>query len=361
MDMTIFIPRTFHRSLAFIGKRDWCGIAARSINNGVTGATIGIEHLPSVEDAAKAGVDANDYKKTVAFIYKIAPMDNQSSLLYVYALSKSLATGPKVFMPNAEQCRALANVTIDLSVTDYYQPYPVMLYVFPKEYLDELSVEFKQPKRVAAAISHKFDDSGLLVGSQFVDNTQIMGLFISRDQHIEESLKKKVMTKQSGSYSFKTREEMLAAGFEDDDLSDFDMTERIERLCMNLGLVLAGYPVTLEPLNPREFAKATANKNSKSAARRELGEKFLVSEMQKIKLKQDIKFHEDKYVLKNGAVVSTPIGRMMPSHWRKGHMRRLRIERGWKQDKNIFIKAVRIHKEWDPDGDTTGTEVTYKG
>jgi hypothetical protein len=371
MDMTVFIPRVYHRPLAFLGKRDWCKLSALGKHErlGTDACGINLEPLPPIQDAMQAGVDRTEYENTILLLKALAADRNspQSSMLYMYALSKALTTGPKVFLPTVEQCRALANVTVDLSVSDYFQPYPVMLYIFPREYIDELCLEFHQTLRPAAMLSHKLD-KGLLVGANFENHTQIMGTFISPDKLLEDSLKKKVMNRRGPGtgeeidlVSFRTRQEMVAAGMDDDDLSDFDMTERIERLCMNLGLILAEYPVRVQPLNPKEYAKQSANLASKSHYRRELGEKFIVSEMHEIKLVQEIKFHEDQYLRKDGTISDgPPTGRLMPAHWRKGHWRRYRMERGWKQDHNVFIKPVRIHKEWDG-GDTSGTQVTYKG
>jgi hypothetical protein len=55
-------------------------------------------------------------------------------VLWLYALSRVVAEGPKVFRPTLEQCEALEHVELNFPMKDFRQPYPTMIVEFPTEY-----------------------------------------------------------------------------------------------------------------------------------------------------------------------------------------------------------------------------------
>ncbi len=77
MDMTTLFPRSYHRSLAFLGRKDWLHLTTRRER----------------ED----GID------TAGVLLSLSRPEQQASMLFMFAVSKCFATGPKVFLPTVER------------------------------------------------------------------------------------------------------------------------------------------------------------------------------------------------------------------------------------------------------------------
>jgi hypothetical protein len=358
MDMTCLLGRDYHRALAFLARHDWLKLA---LNTYYVGRVTSIDFPPHDPKFCTK----QEYDRVRRLIDFLAETNTQS-LFWFAGIGEALLTGPKMFCPTAEQCRALAEVDINLYYSDYEQPYPTMIYKIPLAYQQELREEFKTddfPK--VGMVYHNKEKKFIMAGCQFL-NDQITGIFWDSDKTIEERLSLRVYRPKGSHIDVNITEEEVKKMSEDEyrnnisqeAVSQFDLSERLERLCLNFGLILTHYQTQVLPHDPKQFEKLRKMVGSKSPERKEFGQKMLMAEFQEVKLTQEIKFHED--VAERGES-GPPTGKQVPAHWRRGHWRHYREERGWKENKRVFIKPIRVHKEWDIGGDTSGTKVIIQG
>jgi len=71
-------------------------------------------------------------------------MHGASSIIEAYTMSKMLADGPKVFTFDALSCEALENFELNVSSTDYQQPFPTVVIELPKDYIQKRVVPFER-------------------------------------------------------------------------------------------------------------------------------------------------------------------------------------------------------------------------
>ncbi len=65
-----------------------------------------------------------------------------SSCIESYAMSRTLAEGPKVFAFDALTCEALENFDLSVSTADYLQPFPSVVIELPDDYTRKRVVPF---------------------------------------------------------------------------------------------------------------------------------------------------------------------------------------------------------------------------
>ena len=67
-----------------------------------------------------------------------------SSVIEGYTMSKMLADGPKVFTFDALTCEALENFDLNVSCSDYHQPFPSVVIELPQDYIQKRVVPFER-------------------------------------------------------------------------------------------------------------------------------------------------------------------------------------------------------------------------
>ncbi len=199
----------------------------------------------------------------------------------MWAASLWLVDGPKIFRPSKEQCTALEQVDVRITLSDYSQPYPTLLVDLPTGYEPFTTVLCHRSERMLTCVSHSIGNLNDITTTIAVDG-----------RPIEESLHRY-----------------------DDDAASLAVTcGRILRVAVNSCLCLVNYGYMSDYLYPKEVEsdKRLARENSprgEKARYRVVTAPFLTKFSQEVTLHRVEKKDYDP----------NPTGREVKSHWRRGH------------------------------------------
>lgn len=256
------------------------------------------------------------------------PLFNSSDLLGLWAGSIYLHDGPKIFRPTEQQCEAMANVSVNLNVSEYEQPY------------DAILVDVKPHKSTAPFESVIVAKLGpLLVCVMF------------SEEHAND-----VTTTAFGDRAF--IEDSLAKS--DPSLMTEDMLGHkahiVARIAVNCCLALTQYGTHSSYLFPSEVARDKHFAREKS----ERGEKAthrLKFQPVVLSFAQDVKLHREERRTREPGEAT---GREMPCHWRRGHWHRVAHGVGRAERKLVFYKPVLVRSDLFG-GPSASTSTTYRG
>jgi hypothetical protein len=251
---------------------------------------------------------------------------NGCDFFAMHAESIWLADGPKCFKPTPDQCAALENVEVRLTLDDYRQPYPAILIELPASYAPFYGV----------IVCRKADMLNCVLRSPRAEHDIVTTVGVSnRGEPIEKSLMR----------------------FDPDCCDDSKAAARALRVAVNSCLALANWPHTARLMYPKEheadehFARHAKNEESRRRAQQRLS-----LAVQSLAFNQEIAFHH----VEGGADPSIPTGRQVATHWRRGHWARVACGVGRSERRLTFRKAVLVRADLFA-GDPANTAATYKG
>jgi hypothetical protein len=316
MDMTAFAPREFHPVLNWLGKREWVKFIID--NDFRTKVSINLDK-PSAP---------KEYINKLNIMFKMGP----TAVSQFWAMSRTLAFGPKVFLPSYEQCCAMRKTQANIPLSMYRQPYDQMIISFPREYIRDLSKEFNL----------RFDHVPRHMLQCYEQKTLIMCCKLKEADYV---------FLMSDRPEFKTIEDALDRndGVEHRYVeSECPIISVLQRLAVNFGSLMT-YTGTTAPI-------PTPNKIKLSRRSDERSQLLAMGEPSYFTLAQKINIHRVK---RTSESEGTGEGVSPKPHWRWGHWRNQPCGVGNQDRKLIFIEPVFVCSHLF-NGDLGDTSVEYK-
>lgn len=321
--MRTLLPRDFIAPLKALGKHDWLTWQSRTTGPPSSGVTFQIPDDPSLEEHED-------------FIFKLqfGLRGDGPNALRMFAISKTLASGPKLLRPTTQQCEALRHVDVNVSLSEYQQPFPAFLVEIPNEFRRRLTEEFAW--QCPPFVLNYFDEKTryLLSYCEHGISQPTTGNIISPRKQ------------------FQTIEQALRFR-RDDNGPDLQQGGVLQRIACNFGLMLTRFGVReAGPPDPKSHARNKRQLRSPNFRKARRAQAFTDASFNQIEFEQDVVFCSDDRS-SNGP--SNPSGRQNRTHWRRGHFRRQRCGAGLEQTKLVFIRPCLINPEHF-DGDLADTE-----
>ncbi len=311
--MSTFVPHTMHKPLAWLGKKKWIRFENKDGRWIIsTDKTIWTART----DQDKRRYDDDVWKRVHGLLH--TPYSNDKEELFTYAISKSLAEGPKMFCPKLMQCKGFENTMVRIPFSQYAQPYETLLVEFPEDYRQLKKQEgwSKCPKYVISWYDR--DLRMIMVTCQFDSmDDRIISLLSYKPEHdtIETLLSDPLYFEADGSVA--------------EEVEDFKIAQTFERIVVNLNLLImyGDMKHITTPLNKaawasyRELKKKYEKKRNKEGLRglRDYGV-GLIDEIRfdETELAQQIGFKVQLVPDEPGEPGEGTHASPKP-HWRRGH------------------------------------------
>lgn len=240
----------------------------------------------------------------------------------LWATSLYYADGPKVYKPSQETCDALAEIEVKLSLSDYAQPYPVVLVVLPQKIGPFKSVLCHKSERVLICVMATDGNTDDVTASISIDGRPMEASIEQFDEGCREHSK---------------------------------LATRVLRIAINACLALANYGCRTEWLRPkeRESDERLAREQSERGKR---AQERLAASPSLLTFSQEVRLHRTDHRERSE---SEPTGREMPPHWRRGHWAMQacgpnRSERRRVLRPPVFVRFDKFM------GDNSQTQVVYR-
>lgn len=241
-------------------------------------------------------------------------------------MSHWLGNGPKCIIPTQEQCQAMQQVTVNLPLEDYQQPYPAtVVKLTGEEYLPFLAVLC------------------------FVTPTPGISVF-----HLISPLNKDDITTVVRGGNAHLIEEDITNFREDCDNEKTAATLAL-RTAVNLNLAMVNYDTVLSYLYPKEVS-ADQGLSKERSERGERARNRLAVAVQRISFSQEIQLHKEEKC----PTTTTKSSNTVNTHWRKGHWAMQPYGEKNTLRKRIFRKPVLVRSDLFS-GNLADTATTYKG
>jgi len=297
------------RPLTELGKHNWIEWWSESTDPPSTGFRTCFPNDPALNSSG--------------FINLLESIASQEAGQYFryYVLSKALADGPKLIRPTEEQCEALEHVDVNVSFEEYEQPFPVFIAEIPDEYRKRLAVRFSEecPRFVLTFHDRRskyivsFSEHGVSKGGTF--------------------------TIMSPRPCWRTVENALQ--WSTISGSDIKLAEVLERIALNLGLLLTRYGAKdCGPVDPAAVQKQQRGALQKNKTKADRAKDLLAATISLIEFEQEVLFF-DKAA--SGEPHPDSDGAMKRPHWRRGHFRRQSCGEGRSQRKLVFVRPCFIN------------------
>jgi hypothetical protein len=239
-------------------------------------------------------------------------------------LTSVLRDGPKFFCPTAMQCEAMEHMSMDIEVSDFTMPYGHLIIVLPSDYRQKLKERFPNTSIPRAVVVWEEPSYRIIGAVCFSAKSEYACLIPDRPgSTIEDRLRDR---------------SNLNADSLPVDGEEFDMSELVERVALNMVLVLERDKCTIKP-NLRAQEKHLKLRKSKDKKKRELGHLLKLGEMSEVLLDQSIKFYEE--VQETSQSIGGTHASPRP-HWRRGHHRMQAHGVGRLMRKRIRIKPILV-------------------
>jgi hypothetical protein len=265
-----------------------------------------------------------------------------SDLYTFFVWSKHLAAGPKRFSPTYEQCIVMEQMELNIPCNTYTQSFPTVGIDFPKQYQDQLSAEhgIRCP---TGMLAHRFDIGSTVLVSVIPDvvSGDFVKLFPGSPDLMEDEIKSSE----------------LLRGMNDMPETEWRLSRRLERLTLNLNLLLCNFPINLNIIDLKRKKEIEAKLSAPNRTTRREAKIEYDLEPKSITFSQQIKLFDTEGEPETGE--PRPHGSPAP-HWRKGHWKRQRHGTALREVKTIFVRPVLVNKVKFV-GDVKDTSTTYKG
>lgn len=296
MDFSNVIPRDCHPALRWLGKLDpW--LDYQRLDGKRTALTVDWSKI-----RAAPGYDAHArYLERVLGSGPQLTRQDPLVLAWIDALAACLATGPKMFIPTAEQFDSMQHVELRVPISDYRQPYPALVVQIPEE----------SRRALAARVGERLDNAPrwalLHTGVSKAGHRHVLvgHAFTSEGKHNTHLFQERP--------EFATVEDALLSRImkEGDTSTSYDFVEASGRACLNLMLMLTHYGWRDgPPLHPADHAKHRRKQNL---------ERFRHADFTTVEMKQHVIVRRE---VKAPAEPGQPTGHEVAPHWRRGHWRR---------------------------------------
>ena len=324
MDMTVFIPREFHSALAILGRHPWLG--STTTETGDRRRALNAASLLAVENRLSS--------KDKALLRMLLSQPKQWDA--VAAVAKALADGPKCFRPTFVQCEAMQHVSVDITLADYRQAFPVVIIELPDEYVRTYNAVSKY-----VLVHHDYAERRcFLLNGSLMDNPVYSTGMSSENEMIEQKLVR-----------------IESDDFPEMGLEGFDRAVMAERIALNCNLVLTQYRLRARDFDPKYAAKLRKNAKSTNRDRSSRARVFLSGQFTVLEFEQEVAFHAEEYEPSSPST-NPPAGGHKRPHWRRGHWRRQAFGPGWAEHRLQFIRPAMIRGDLFV-GEASDTSVTY--
>lgn len=242
----------------------------------------------------------------------------------MWAASIALVDGLKVFRPTKEQCAALAQIEVRLSLSEYSQPYEAVVVQLPEHIGPFWSVLCHLSPGILTCVLHSVGNLNDITTTVAIDG-----------RPMELSLQR----------------------FDDDCKEESQYAVQALRVAVNSCLALVNYGTTTRWLLPKEVEsdkRLTVKKAGTPAAER--AKERLATAPSLLTFSQEVKLHESV----NGGGGDGHSGREMRTHWRRGHWAMQPYGPNHSLRKRILRKPVLVRADVFL-GDRADTEVIYRG
>lgn len=334
MDASVFIPREFHLGLRNLGRHDWLSVEGREAAGDWTRWKARIDRA-MVERAILGTPDGPDREA----INRLMGYAEHNPLLVVSceAVARMLADGPKVFRPSMQQCGAMENVAINLTLAEYQQAYPALVIEFPREYAESRRTHERILVRHDAAQRRLFCFAGNLV--QGVIDTHTV---INDHEDIEGALNRYIDHSPETPMSEQNR----------------TFGEAV-RVALNCNLALAHYATRLRALDPDLMKRLRQRSHVENPERRGRARRRLLGEFRVLEFSQEVAFHSEEPEHRARSEGDGQAHWEVMPHWRRGHWRRQPFGVGRAERKLVFIKPILVRRDKFA-GDPSSTSVVYQ-
>lgn len=275
------------------------------------------------------------------------PMPVREHINYWLQMQLAVA-GPKVFRPTLEQCLAMEQVAPRIAISDYAQPYPVMVIDLPEEYQKQRVSAFGSTQGIPAHAP-----ACILIGAYgqppwtiwldivFNSGVGIQWALLPTDATIEDGI-----IREFGQDSYLPAD-LPANCFGSDERR---IVAGLLRLAVNAMLLLADFGCRhLGPLNPSHFRRleryaALARRRNRGTGKIE-AERNLRLAPQLYGFPQDIVLHGEERSGGDPPASGTQEEEShRRPHWRRGHWKMHAFGPGLRQRKRLFIKPVLVNR-----------------
>ena len=267
---------------------------------------------------------SRDLQKKLIAADRAMRQNNVMQLALCYGFCAEIRrTGVKVFRPSVSQCMAMEQVSIDIPLSNYRQPYEVIIVEYPREYAEIRAMQY----RFAVCYHRENYLSVWRRHSEVFDDTFVSSL---PDRTLEDALN----TLREGAIAQSPCKEAV-------------------RTAINCCMMLANFPIQLNTIGSASFHRA-----NRERARR-MGRRYLPP--REITFVQNIAFHEERPAVSTERPDSFNDVRHRPKpHWRRGHWRKQPFGPGRAGTKIVFIKPILINARFSL-ADPALRQVIYEG
>jgi hypothetical protein len=236
-------------------------------------------------------------------------MNTGADVFGIWASSRWLIDGPKVFRPTVMQCQAMEQIEVKLLFEEYSQPYPALLVDLPPGVYE--------PFHSVLAFQSKDILVFTLLSRDHLNDVTTTVSRLAQKGWIEESLQKF-----------------------DDSCQDLHGTAgRALRIAANSCLALTNHETSTGFLFPEDVKRdqrlATEKNERGQRARDRLNLHALC-----IAFKRTVILHKTE-----GGGESDPTGREVGTHWRRGHWRMTPCGSGRKERRRVLIPPVLVRAD----------------
>lgn len=256
---------------------------------------------------------------------RLEDVDTFFDLMEFYMTVKVFAHGPKVFCPTAEQLRLLGEMTLNVPIGEYVQPFETFVIELPPEFVDThiIPCDTVPTQRPLFSILH-YKDGSILHALYMDAMSSLKAWFHPCDPESE-------VEDWFSAYD-------CAPGV---DPEEHKLEETVRRCALAYALLLDEVGVRKRgPAQPGQYAalRKTADKNNQHStkAREQLRVQPMLYE-----LKQDVKLYT---TVETAAQLGEPTGRTVTPHHRRGHYRHVACGPGRSERRRTRIPPCFVNK-----------------
>jgi hypothetical protein len=258
-----------------------------------------------------------------------------SSCTESYAMSRTLAEGPKVFAFDALACEALENFDLSVPTADYLQPFPSVVVELPADYTRKRVVPFEGGRHAPDFVVVRHEpEAGCVLLAMHLTSHQVLTRLLKLDPAwtLEEMWEKGKRAWGASDTLGMTPEEAA-------------LGSALSKLALNVCLMATAYGVRcVGPANPshyerlKRYAKLARKREREQQERAEMEVRMtpvryaFAQEVTLYRKERAMGQHEDG----EGGWTVTP-------HWRRGHWRSQVCGPGRQERRRVAIPSVLVN------------------
>jgi hypothetical protein len=259
-----------------------------------------------------------------------------SSCTESYVMSRTLAEGPKVFTFDALTCEALENFDLNVSTTDYLQPFPSVVIELPPDYTQKRVVPFERGSHAPDFLTVRHEpEAGCVLVTMHLTSHQVLTrlLKLDPDWTLEEMWEKGKRSWGATDTLGMTQEEA-------------ELGSALSKLALNVCLMATAYGVRcLGPANPsyherlKRYVKAARKRGPEAVEKAEIE---LRTAPVRYAFAQEVTLYQRETASEHGEV-GERVGWTVSPHWRRGHWRYQACGVGRQERRRVAIPSVLVN------------------